>query len=161
METEHKMTSPGEVLVEFGYAGGDLDSYLDTYGLVDDESEESEIAVYNYIGNKVQITSPGGEISEIRIYINNKNSIDPTVIQIWKKICDKLKTKAKLYSYGRVTDREKIAAIDNLDMSQLKTGNHKVHGRLFEGARIIFYIKTDRRLGLGDKIKKVKNRSYL
>ena len=149
---DHRETSPGEVLLEFGYVNGDLDSYVDQYELLDDDSEESDTAVYNYLGNNIQITSPGGYISEIRIYINNKSQLDPSVIQAWKRICNKLKTKAKLYSYGKVTERDKIAAVDNIDMSQLKTGNHKIKGKLFEGARIIFYIKTDRQLGLGDKI---------
>lgn len=149
---EHRETAPGEVLLEFGYVNGDLDTYVTQYELIDDESEESDAAVYNYLGNNIQITSPGGYISEIRIYVNNKNQLDPSVIQVWKRICQNLKTKAKLYSYGKVTERDKIAAIDNLDMSQLKTGNHKVKGKLFEGARIVFYIKTDRKLGLGDKI---------
>ena len=146
------ITNSGDVLLEFGYAGGDLDKYLDEFNLIDDTSEESETAVYNYIGNNVQITSPGGELAEIRIYINNKNQVDASILDIWKKICAKLKTKAKLYAYGKTTDRDKISAIDNLDMSQMKTGNHKIRGKLFEGARIVFYIKTDRQLGPGDKI---------
>lgn len=152
MVTEYKNTNPGDVILEFGYAGLNIEQYLDEFEVLDEDSDESENAIYNYIGNNVQLTSPGGEISEIRIYINNKNQIDPSILQIWKKMCARLKTKAKLYEYGKTTDREKIAALDNLDMSQLKTGNHKVRGKVFEGARIVFYIKTDRELGEGDKI---------
>lgn len=152
MVTENINTEPGQVLLEFGYSGGDLDKYLDEFNIVDDESDESETAVYDYVGKNVRITSPGGEISEIRIYINNKNQVDPSILQIWKKLCNKLKNKVKLYTYGKTTEREKIAALDNLDMSQLKTGNHKYRGKEFEGTRIVFYIKTDRHLGIGDKM---------
>ena len=152
MITKYKNTEPGEVLLEFGYAGMDVEQYIDEFNLLDEESEESESAVYNFIGNNIRITSPGGEISEIRIYINNKNQVDPSVLKIWKKICNRLKNKAKLYAYGKTTDREKITALDNLDMSQLKTGNHKIRSKVFEGARIVFYIKTDRQIGIGDKM---------
>lgn len=145
-----KNTDPGEVLIEFGYVG-DLDDYIDNFNILDNDSEESDSAVYNYFNNNIQLKSPGGEISDIRIYINNRNQTDPIILETWKKITTDLKKRQKLYSYGKTSQRDKISAIDNLDMAQLKTGSHKYKGILYEGTRIVFYIKKDKKLGHGDK----------
>lgn len=151
MITKKQNTEPGESLIEFTYAGN-LDDYLDEFNLMDETSEESESGIYNYIGNKIQVKSPGGEICEIRIYLNNRQSVDPTLIQIWKEVTSDLKERQKLYSIGKTSPEEKISAIDNLDMSQLKTGTHKFRGFEFEGARVVFYLKKTKQLGHGDKV---------
>lgn len=149
--TEKRDTYAGEVLIEFAYTG-DLDKYIDSYHLLDNDSDEAEAAVYNYNSNKIQITSPGGEISDVRIYINNRNRLDPTVLEIWKHISKDLKARQRLYSIGKTDSRSKMSAIDNLDLSQLKTGTHKYRGIEFEGARIVFYVRKDKQLGHGDKM---------
>lgn len=148
---DKRETEPGEVLLEFVYAG-DLDDYITSQHLLDEISEETEEALYSHVQNKIQIKSPGGIISDIRIYINNKKSLDPTVIEAWNKIVDDLKRKRRRYAYGKTSQKEKLEAIDNLDMSQLKTGTHKYRMFEFEGARIVFYIRHDKVRNTGDKL---------
>lgn len=149
--TKTKDTDEDEVLLEFSYAG-DLDEYLTMQELIDSEDEEESIAMFAHIENKIQLKSPGGEISDIRIYINNRNSVDPTIIDAWKEITKQLKQKSKRYAYGKTNEKDKLASIDNLDMSQLKTGTHKHRGNLFEGAKISYYIRKKKVLDHGDKM---------
>ena len=143
-------TNQDDILVEFSYVG-DLEEYVDKYNLVlsDDENYES---IYNLTGNTIKVRSPGGEISQIRMYINNKDTVDPIVIEVWNKIVKDLKTKQKLFSTNATTDKEKLSAIDNLDMSQIRTGTHKHYGALFEGVKITYYIKRTKSLICGDKL---------
>jgi len=143
-------TNQDDILVEFSYVG-DLEEYIDKYNLVlsDDENYES---IYNLTDNAIKVRSPGGEISQIRMYINNKDTVDPIVIEIWNKIVKDLKTKQKLFSTNSTTDKEKLSAIDNLDMSQIRTGTHKHYGVLFEGVKITYYIKRTKSLICGDKL---------
>lgn len=149
--TQKQNTEQNEVLVEFGFAGN-LDDYIDQYNLLDEEAEETELAIYDFVSNKIQIKSPGGEIVDIRVYVNSRNDIDPTVLNVWKDVVKDLKDRQKLYSTGKTTQRDKIATIDNLDMSQLKIGTHKFRGIEIPGARIVFYVKKTKRLEHGDKV---------
>jgi len=144
------MTNPDDILVEFSYVG-DLDEYIDKYNLAVGDDENYE-AIYNLVNNSIKVRSPGGEINQIRIYINNKDTIDPIVIEAWKNIVKDLKTKQKLFSNNSSIEKEKLSAIDNLDMSQIRTGTHKNYGTLYEGAKIVFYIKRTKKLICGDKL---------
>ncbi len=144
-------TNVGDVLLEFGFSG-DLDDYIDSYNLLDEESEESDGAIYSHVNNNIQIKSPGGEISEIRIYINDRNKADPIILKAWKNISEDIKNRQKLYKLGKTTDRDKIKAVDNLDLTQLKIGKHKYRTVEFEGTRVVFYIKKTKSLGHGDKV---------
>jgi DNA-directed RNA polymerase subunit beta len=144
-------TEVNETLVEFSYVG-DLEEYIDKYNLLDNESSEEDVALYSSIGNNIVISSPGGEISQIRIYLNNKNDADPLIIEFWKEIVSELKAKEKRYASTVKTKEKQLKAIDNLDMSQIKTGTHKYRGIQFEGARISFFIKKTNSLLIGDKL---------
>ena len=151
LQTDKTETSTGDVLVEFGYVG-DIDDYLEKYNIIDEESEEIEAALYQLMGNKIKTLSPGGEIVDIKIYLNNRQSADSKLLKAWNDIVKDLKTRQKQYSHGKTNQKEKISSVDNLDMSQIKIGGHKFRTVEFSGARIVFYIKKDRSLGHGDKI---------
>jgi DNA-directed RNA polymerase beta subunit len=161
-------TQIGDTLVEFEYIDGDLEDYISNYNLFEYDSdtdssenqnednltdgEEDLESLYKFKNSKIKITSPGGEISQIKVFLNNMKSVDPSVIKLWKEITNTIKDRKKKYTTGNVTEQEKLRSIDNLDMSQLKTGKHKYKGILFEGARIVFYIKQTKTLQTGDKL---------
>lgn len=151
LATDKDNTNPGDILVEFGYAG-DIDEYIDKYHLADEESEETETALYQFLENKMKVVSPGGEIVDVKMYLNNRQSIDSKILNAWKDLVKDLKDRQKLYARGKTGQREKISSVDNLDMSQIKIGTHKFRNVEFTGARIVFYIKKDRSLGHGDKM---------
>ncbi len=144
------ITKQDEVLVDFSYVG-DIDEYIDKYNLTLNDEEDYN-SIYNLTDNSIKVRSPGGEISQIQIYLNNKDSVDSIVIELWNKICKELKTKQALFSINAATEKEKLAATDNLDVSQIRTGTHKHYGVLFEGAKITYFIKRVKGLIPGDKL---------
>ncbi len=147
----NEITNNKDVLLEFSYSG-DMDEYIDHYGILDAESSEDEIALYDFINNNIQLSSPGGEITQIRIYVNDQKDIDPVLISVWKHIIKDLKDRQSKYSILAKTEKERLEAIDNLDMSQIKVGTHKVKGVLFEGVQIKYFIKRSLPLSIGDKL---------
>ncbi len=104
------------------------------------------------VKNKIKISSPGGEIIKIRVYLNNRDRIDPMVTELWNIITKDLKSREKKYSTGKVLKKDKLKSVDNLDMSQLKIGTHKHRGFEFEGAKICYFIKKTKSLNVGDKL---------
>ena len=145
------MTDPKQSLVEFSY-GGDLEEYIDKYNILDEESLENDVAMFSLINDRIKITSPGGEIINIRVYLNNRDRIDPLVTELHNMVTKDLKTREKKYSSGKTSKKDKLTSIDNLDMSQLKIGTHKHRGFEFEGAKICYYIKKTKSLNEGDKL---------
>lgn len=156
----------GTSLLEFQYMDGNLEDYIEKYNLLSDIEDEFNIPtdedyldnqddqsnLYKQENNNLKIVSPGGKITQIRIYINNITSVDPSVNKLYKEIVSDLKNKLKKYQSNVVTEKDKLSATDNLDLSQIKTGSHKYKGKLFEGARIIFYIEQTKTLTQGDKL---------
>lgn len=144
-------TDPNQSLIEFSYTG-DLDEYIDKYNILDDETSETDAAAFSLVKNKIKIASPGGEIVNIRIYLNNRDRIDPLVTELWSTLVKDLKSRQKKYSMGKTSKKDKLKATDNLDMSQLKIGTHKHRGIEFEGAKVCYFIKKVKTLNKGDKL---------
>jgi len=144
-------TANNDILVEFSYSGN-LEEYIDQYGILDNESTEDENAIFDLIGDNIRLTSPGGEIIQIRIYVNDQKTADPILLNVWKKIIKDLKDRQHKYSILAKNEREKLEAIDNLDMSQIRVSIHKHRGNLFEGVQIKFFIKKKLPLKTGDKL---------
>jgi DNA-directed RNA polymerase beta subunit len=144
-------TKPGDSLIEFSYVG-ELEEYIDKYNIIDSESEEDEIALLNLINNSIKVKSTGGEVAQIRIYINNKNEVDPIIIELWNDITKDLKERQKLYSQHSKDQKSKLKAVDNLDMAQIRTSVHKHKGIKFEGAKISYFIKKTKNVQEGDKL---------
>jgi len=143
-------TKSDDILIEFSYIG-DLEEYIDKYNIMLGDEEEYS-SIYSLTSNSIKVRSPGGEISQIRIYINNKDTVDPIIIEKWNDIIKSLKLKQKLFSTNSITDKEKLSSIDNLDMSQIRIGTHKHYGVQFTGAKITFFIKRSKTLEPGDKL---------
>ena len=73
-------------------------------------------------------------------------------MNMWEEITNDIKKKKELFSKNLILDKDKLKVTDNLHMSQLKIGGHKHYGKLFEGSKIIFYIKREKQILLGDKL---------
>jgi DNA-directed RNA polymerase beta subunit len=140
-------TSNKDVLIEFQYLDT-LESYIDQFDeIVNDEYFDEDLeAIIQKSKNSIRRFSPGGEISDIRIYISNRNKVDPEILKLWDLQRQKISKLSKdLLTYR--TGKEDSKLLNNIDFSVLKTGFTK-----FEGAKIDFYIKRPKELLLGDKI---------
>lgn len=145
------ITEENDILVEFSYTG-DLEDYIEQYGILDNETTEEENAIFDLIGDNIRLTSPGGEITQIKIYVNDQKTADPMLLSVWRKIIKDLKDRQKKYSTLAKNDKEKLEAIDNLDMSQVRVSTHKHRGVLFDGVQVKFFIKRSLPLTQGDKL---------
>jgi DNA-directed RNA polymerase subunit beta len=145
------VTKKNDVLLEFTYMGS-VDEYIDKFVQIDNMSSEDEIAFYTKNIDNIKLHSPGGEIVLIKVFINNKNLTDPSILNLWENNNSKLKEKIKLYSTGMISDKDKLTSTDNIDTSVLKTGSHKHYGKLFDGTKISFFIKQSKNIKIGDKM---------
>jgi hypothetical protein len=112
-------TKPGEVLLEFGY-NYSVDDYIDNFGL--NGTDENEFNPYDRSKDSIKVKSPGGRIKKIKIFINNKASVDSSILLAWQKQVKELKSKKRKLEQGRKHVADKLAASDNIDLSVLKTG---------------------------------------
>ncbi len=149
---EKEKTNINDILLSFDY-NYSVDSYIENYQLLNDQNLDSEIDPYELSDNLMSIKSPGGEIQHVKIFINNRDTTDPQLIKYWQLIIKKLKQKKKLYEQNYTNIDNKTKAIDNLDMTQLKIGGHKLTGGVeFKGVKIIYYISSPKILRKGDKL---------
>ena len=148
----YSITEKNEVLMEFQYVD-DIDDYIEMAGLLDsnpDVEAEEEVVLFTKGKNTLKTISPGGEIVDIKIKINNPKKTDPALVNEWKNITKEIKRKHKELTNNAQSQKEMLS--DNIDMSVLKTGVHKHKGNFFEGALVEFYIKVPKKLQKGDKI---------
>jgi len=144
-----KITEPGEILVEFSYENS-LEDYLDVAEVSDDDEETLDLFA---AGEKsIKMKSPGGEIVDIKLYINNKNSVDKSLLSFHESLVKETKAVVTKLQQSIKDPKMKTQALDNLDMSFVDIGNHKYKGNPFNGAKLVYYIKTQKSLQEGDKI---------
>ena len=155
-----------ESLIKFQYDKlNNVDDYLDSYNLGDDqlelseeekteESEESTIeSLYKYDKNVFDIKSPGGQIVKVKIRLNTKVNIDKIIINEWNRQNAEIKNlKLELSNNVKMKNSKSEIFLDNVDTSVVRVGNHKVKGSEFEGALIEFYISVKKPLTHGDKL---------
>ncbi len=146
-----KTVEKDEVLIEF-ITEGNLDDYLEINNLID-EGDDEVLSSFGSGENSIKLLTLGsGEIIDIKIFINNKNSIDPQIVTFHRKlVADKKKTIGSIAKTAK-NDYDKFRSIDNIDSSFFKTGGHKYKQNEFQGARIVYYIKEQKPLIEGDKI---------
>lgn len=153
LETEkNKHVNSGDILVEFSYENG-LDEYLDMIQIDDEDPEnESESGIFTSGRNSIKKLSPEGEIIDIKIFINNKNSVDKSLLQFHSELVkEQQKIIGKLASV--VKDKNKqLSVTDNMDLSFMNIGDHKYKGNVFLGTRIVYYIKRPKKVNLADKM---------
>jgi len=153
ISTIGRVTENKESLLEFTYSG-DVEDYIEKYNIIseDDEEVDSEFAIFDSLHEGIKVKSPGGEIIKIKVFLNNRSHVDPSVLELWKQVTLDLKDRHKKYSTNAITEKDKLRATDNIDLSQLKIGLHKHRGIEFEGAKICYYIKKSKSLLVGDKM---------
>lgn len=147
-----KEVKSGDILVEFSYENG-LDEYLDMTDLDMEESDtDSPQDIYSTGNKSIKLLAPEGEIVDIKLFINNKNSADKQLLSFHNDLVkDQKSVIAKLAT--AVKDKNKQLTItDNMDLSSINIGDHKIKGNIFVGSRIVYYIKKPKSVNIGDKL---------
>jgi DNA-directed RNA polymerase beta subunit len=99
--------------------------------------------------NGIKTISPGGELIDIKIKINNLAEADPVIVRHWKTLVKDIKLRQK--EIQKYTP-EQAKYLDNSDLTVLRTSRHKFKNNEFEGALIEFYLRVPKNLQMGDKI---------
>lgn len=147
-----KVVKTGDVLLEFTHEE-DLDNYLDKHYLEQLGDEDSEVInLYSQGNNTIKLLAIDGEIVDIKVFINNKNSADKKLLNLHNEIATRHKKIIAKLTKDVADPDKRLSAIDNMDLSFLKTGNNKFKGNLFEGVMVVYYIKEKKPLRVGDKI---------
>lgn len=144
-----KQTENGEDLIEFSYEE-DLNTYLQANEFdVDDDDVETAISSKSH---SITLKSPGGEIVDIKVYINDKIKSDKSLIDFHKELVARVTSIHNRLKKGKTNKFDELTASDNLDTSFYKVGGHKQKGQEFRGIKVSYLIKTPKPLRIGDKI---------
>jgi hypothetical protein len=144
----NKELKKDDVLLEFVYQE-DLNDYLELNNLIDTEDEEI-MSVFGAGDNSIKLLAPHeGEIIDVKVYINNRNLVDPQIVRFHKNLVDD--KKQAIGKLAKSADN-KLKAIDNIDIKFFETGGHKFKQNEFQGARVVYYVKQQKPLMEGDKI---------
>ncbi|MDX1699474.1 MAG: hypothetical protein R3250_02595, partial [Melioribacteraceae bacterium] len=145
-----KQVNKDDILIEFVYEES-LDDYLEINNLMD-EGDNEVLSSFGSGENSIKLLAVEGEIIDVKIYINNKNSIDPQVVTFHKNLVSEKKKAIGMIAKNAKTDSDRFKSVDNIDSSFFKTGGHKYKQNEFQGARIVYFIKEQKPLIEGDKI---------
>ena len=148
---KNKETVLNDTLIEFQYnVQENIDDYLSTYDLIDYEFHEDVESLYTSKNDSIIIKSPGGEIVDIKIKINNKTHTDRVLLNEWESQNENINNIKKHINQNNLSKDEKL--LDNIDTSVMKVGSHKLKGKLFEGCLVEFYVKVINPIKIGNKI---------
>lgn len=144
-----KKLSSGDILVEFSYDDS-LDEYLDAASVeLDDEEDTKEL--FSSGTKSIKLLAPEGEIVDIKLFINNKNSADKQLMTFHNELVKDQKSVIAKLAAGKDKDKQ-LSVTDNMDLSSMNIGDHKLKGNIFVGSRIVYYIKRQKSVNIGDKM---------
>ena len=139
-------------LVEFQYMKS-VDEYIENYDIMNDNEEDDagdDNGLFTKGTNTLKRMSPGGEIVDIRIKLNTRTNIDPLIIKLWEDQKKNINRLEKTLTKYATTEEETL--VDNIDLSVLKVGGHKIRANEFDGALIEYFIKKPTSLQIGNKL---------
>jgi len=145
-----KNVTTNDVLVEFIYPD-EIDHYLELTDM-DQLDEEQVISTLSKGQDSIKLMAQDGEIVDIKVFVNNKNSIDKQVSRYHSEMVKDTRAVIAKLSKNAKSDADKIKSIDNMSLKFMKTGGHKLKGGAeYLGAQIVYYIKQKKPLLEGDK----------
>ncbi len=142
-------TDSSTPLIEFQYMKS-IDDYIENYDILGDEFNEDENSLFAKGQNTLRRMSPGGEVVNIKIKLNTKTGVDPLLINLWENQRKQIGTLTKTLTKYATTEEESM--IDNIDMSVLKVGGHKVRAKEFDGVLVEYYVKQPMKIKIGNKL---------
>lgn len=135
-------------MVEFSYEE-DLTNYMlaNEFDVDDDELE----GFFGEGDNTIKLKSPGGEIIDIKVYVNDKMKSDPQLIKLHKALVSRMEDIHHRLLKGKKDKYSQLTASDNLDTTFYRIGGHKTKGQEFRGIRVSYFIKSPKPLRVGDE----------
>lgn len=148
-ETEiGKQTTTSDILLEFQLTGN-VENYISSISdelLSDTDNEDLNKIAEDKLNKSIIKFSPGGELIDIKIYLNTIKEIDNTIMNYWKNEVKKLTNKKE---FSATINGEKTDFLDNIDNSFKKIGDHKFDEN---SAMVLFYIKKTHSVKKGNKM---------
>lgn len=140
-----------DVLVEF-VSDIDLEDYLNNQDL-DVNDEVLEKTLYSQSNNSIKLhASFSGEIVDIKVFLNTKKNIDNKILTLYKNLVKEDSEVVKNLSLNK-SKEEELSSLDNIDLGYFKIGGHVLkNGKEFNGANIVYYIREEHNLLIGDKL---------
>ena len=147
---KNKITDLNDVLIEFQYNTEieNVDEYISKFELIDSEFQEDIENLYQQMSDSIKIYSPGGEVVDIKIKINNNAGADPIILNEWEEQKNNIR---KIQKELNKNSNKNKKLLDNIDMSVIKIGTHKIKGNEFEGVLIEFYLNVTKPAHMGNK----------
>jgi DNA-directed RNA polymerase beta subunit len=146
-----KHVNNGDILVEFSY-DSNLDEYLDMTELnLEDPENETSQEIYSSGIKSIKLLAPEGEIVDIKVYINNKVSADKQLLSFHNTLVKEQKEIIAKLAPGKEKDNQ-LSITDNMNLNFINIGDHKIKGNIFVGSRVVYYIKKQKSVNIGDKI---------
>jgi DNA-directed RNA polymerase beta subunit len=146
-----KHVNNGDILVEFSY-DSNLDEYLDMAELnLEDPENETSQEIYSSGIKSIKLLAPEGEIVDIKVYINNKVSADKQLLSFHNTLVKEQKEIIAKLAPGKEKDNQ-LSITDNMNLNFINIGDHKIKGNIFVGSRVVYYIKKQKSVNIGDKI---------
>jgi len=144
-------TTSNDPLIEFQYMKS-IDEYIENYEMMELEGEcnDEDTSIFSRGQNTLKRISPGGEIVDIKIKINSKSGLDPLIINLWEQQRKNINRLEKTLTKYATTEEETL--VNNIDLSVLKVGGHKLRAKEFDGALIEYYIKKPSPIQIGNKL---------
>jgi DNA-directed RNA polymerase beta subunit len=150
-----KTVTNEDILAEFSYDDG-IDKYLDNYEEIDVDIDGEESSNQNSLKagrNSIKFMAKNGIITDIKVFINNKNSVDKQIVKFHSDMVNDTKQTIGKIAASYKNKNDMISASDNISLKFMKFGGHKLKGGIeFLGARIVYYIKQEIPLMAGDKL---------
>ena len=145
-----KKLNTGDILVEFSYEDS-LDEYLDAASVELEDEDGSSIELFSSGSKSIKLLAPEGEIVDIKVFINNKNSTDKQLMTFHNELVKDQKAVIAKLAAGKDKNNQ-LTITDNMDLSSINIGEHKIKGNIFVGSRVVYYIKRQKSVNVGDKL---------
>ena len=113
----NKQTNPGDVLVEFAYEE-DISNYMLANDFEIDSDEVETILGSN--NSSIFLNSPGGEIVDIKVYINDRLHSDRQLIDFHKELVNRIENIRNKLKEGKTTKFEELTSSDNIESKFFK-----------------------------------------
>ncbi|MDD4081788.1 MAG: hypothetical protein PHD05_00240 [Sphaerochaetaceae bacterium] len=146
-----KILNDGDTLVEFTF-NLSIDEYLENSKIMSDElGEESFNLLISHSDENIKKLATAGEIVDIKVYINNPTTVDAKIKNFHQTLVKEQKQIIKKLSENVKSD-DLLSVTDNMNLSFIPTGGHKLKGNIFNGTRIVYRIKRTKSINIGDKL---------
>lgn len=150
IQDENKFVNVNDTLVEF-VIDMNFEDYLRDQDIDLGDDVEQTMLVQNSKSIKLSADF-NGQIVGMKIFLNTKRDMDQKLLNLHKKLVSLDNETIGVLKKGKSKD-EALSALDNMDTTYFEVGGHTLRGgKEFLGANIVFYIREEHAMSIGDKL---------